>query len=242
MVVMGSGFKLMAFIPFQTSMMALGIVLKMDDKANKLNDLYTIGYSGFTLNEFIDVLRKHGITAIADVRSVPYSKFKPEYNSDKLKTKLKNSSIEYVFLGDLCGARIDAQECYVNGKADYGLIAKHPKFREGIGRIKKGLEKYRIALLCAEKDPVFCHRLILICRHLRMDGIKILHIINFNSVLTQSECEERLLKLFKLDQPELFRDVNDKITEAYNRQAEQIAYVAETKADYTSGNERSSNE
>ena len=232
----------MAFIPFQTSMTALGIVLRMNDKANKINELYTIGYSGFTLNEFIDVLTKHGINAIADVRSVPYSKFKPEYNSDKLKTKLKNSSIEYVFLGDLCGGRIDAQECYNNGKADYGVIAKHPTFQEGIERIKKGLEKYRIALLCAEKDPIFCHRLILICRHLRTDGIKIFHIIDSKSILTQSECEERLLKLFKLDQPELFRDVNDQITEAYNRQAEKIAYVAETATDYTSDTEGSSNE
>lgn len=223
-------------------MMALGIVLKMDDTAHKINELYTIGYSGFTINEFIDVLTKHGINAIADVRSVPYSKFKPEYNSGKLKTKLNNSGIEYAFLGDLCGARIDAQECYRNGKADYDLIAKHPKFQEGIKRIKRGLEKYRIALLCAEKDPVSCHRLILICRHLRADDIKIFHIIDFKSVLTQGECEARLLKLFKLDQPELFRDVNDQITEAYARQAEKIAYVAETAAEYTADDERFSND
>ncbi|MCJ7615762.1 MAG: DUF488 domain-containing protein [Desulfobacterales bacterium] len=208
-----------------------------------MNELYTIGYSGFTIDEFINVLKKHGINAIADVRSVPYSKFKPEYNSDNLKAKLKNSSsIEYVFLGDLCGARIEAQECYKNGKADYALIAKHPKFQEGIKRIKKGLEKYRIALLCAEKDPVSCHRMILICRHLRADDIKIFHIIDFRSVLTQSECEARLLKLFKLDQPDLFRNVNDQITEAYKKQAEKIAYVAETSAEYTAEDERSSNE
>lgn len=223
--------------------MALGICFKMDDQTNKKNELYTIGYSGFTIDEFINVLKKHGINAIADVRSVPYSKFKPEYNRDNLKAKLKNSSsIEYVFLGDLCGARIEAQECYKNGKADYALIAKHPKFQEGIKRIKKGLEKYRIALLCAEKDPVSCHRMILICRHLSADDIKIFHIIDFRSVLTQSECEARLLKLFKLDQPELFRDVNDQITEAYEKQAEKIAYVAETAAEYTAEDEGSSNE
>lgn len=214
----------------------------MNAEANMKSELYTIGYSGFTLNEFIDVLSRHGITAIADVRSVPYSKFKPEYNTDHLRIELKNNGIEYVFLGDLCGARIDANECYVNGKADYGLIAKHPKFQEGLVRIRKGLEKYRIALLCAEKDPVSCHRLILICRHLRMDGIRIFHIIDPKRVLSQSECEERLRKLFKLDQPELFRDVNDQIEEAYNRQAEKIAYVAENADGYTSDNEGFNNE
>lgn len=214
----------------------------MDDQANKINELYTIGYSGFTLNEFIKALKKHGVNAIADVRSVPYSKFKPEYNMDRLKTELNNQSIKYVFLGDLCGARIDAQECYTNGKADYAIIAKHPKFQEGIKRIKNGLEKYRIALLCAEKDPVSCHRMILICRYLREDHINIIHIIDFKNVLTQGECEARLLKLFKLDQPEFFRDVNEQITEAYEKQAEKIAYVAETLADYTGDNKGSCNE
>lgn len=63
----------------------------MNAEANMRSELYTIGYSGFTLNEFIDVLSRHGITAIADVRSVPYSKFKPEYNTDHLRIELKNN-------------------------------------------------------------------------------------------------------------------------------------------------------
>lgn len=205
----------------------------MNNEANKRNDLYTIGYSGFTIDNFIDVLKINSVNAIADVRSTPYSKFKPEYNREKLKSILNSNDIEYVFLGDLCGARIDDQECYRNGKADYSLIAQHPKFREGIKRIRKGLEKYRIALLCAEKDPVSCHRMILICRHLRSDEIKIFHIIDFNIMLTQSECEARLLKLFGLDQPEIFRDVNEQINEAYQRQAEKIAYVSETANNYS---------
>lgn len=214
----------------------------MNDQEKYINTLYTIGYSAFSINDLISVLKKYGINAIADVRSVPYSRFKPEYNSDKLKTKLKNNSIEYVFLGDLCGARIEAKECYRNGKADYELIAKHPKFQEGIKRIKKGLEKYRIALLCAEKDPVSCHRMILICRNLRVDNIKIFHIIDFKSILTQDECEIRLLKLFKLDQPEFFRDFNEQIVEAYQRQAKKIAYVAKTTKEYTVTDEGSNYE
>jgi hypothetical protein len=75
-----------------------------------------------------------------------------------------------------------------------------------------------------------------------MDGIRIFHIIDPEKVLSQSECEERLRKLFKLDQPELFRDVNDQIEEAYNKQAEKIAYVAENASGYTSDNEGFNNE
>lgn len=172
----------------------------MSNKAPKTKELYTIGYSGFSIDEFVMILKKRRINAIADVRSIPYSKYRPEYNSKELKAHLKSSDIEYVFLGNLCGARINDQECYKDGKADYTLIAKHPKFKEGLKRIKKGLEKYRIALLCAEKDPVFCHRMILICRNLRLEDIKIYHIIDATSVLTQNQCEERLLKMFDLDQ------------------------------------------
>ncbi len=97
--------------------------------------------------------------------------------SDRLKALLKNNSIRHVFLGDMVGARIDDKACYVNGKADYGRIVAHPKFREGLARIRTGMEKYRIALLCSEKDPIACHRTILICRNLKEDNIWIYHII-----------------------------------------------------------------
>ena len=208
-----------------------------------MNDLFTIGYSPHTLDSFLSILKKYQISALADVRSSPYSQFKPEFNKNSLKDFLKEHKIAYVFLGDHCGARVEDPSCYVNGKVDYKLVAENQKFKEGLERIKKGLENFRIALMCAEKDPVSCHRMILICRSLlKSDDINIIHIIDFKNVLTQSECEARLLKLFKLDQPEFFRDVNDQIAEAYERQAEKIAYVAETAADYTEDNEGSINE
>ena len=208
-----------------------------------MNDLFTIGYSPHTLDSFLSILKKYQISALADVRSSPYSQFKPEFNKNSLKDFLKEHKIAYVFLGDHCGARVEDPSCYVNGKVDYKLVAENQKFKEGLERIKKGLENFRIALMCAEKDPVSCHRMILICRSLlKSDDINIIHITDFKNILTQSECEARLLKLFKLDQPEFFRDVNDQIAEAYERQAEKIAYVAETAADYTEDNEVPINE
>ena len=201
------------------------------DKQTK--PLYTIGYSGFTPDEFIAVLKKNEIDVVADVRSSPYSKFRPEYNHDNLKALLKNDDIRHVFLGDLVGARIDDKACYVNGKADYDLIAAHPKFREGLNRIRAGMEKYRIALLCAEKDPITCHRTILICRNLKGNDIRIFHIIDSGRVETQEECEKRLIKYLKLDQRKLFHDDSDLVADAYRMQADKIAYVAETGAGYT---------
>ena len=206
------------------------------------DSIYSIGYATHTIESFINTLKKFNITAIADVRSLPYSKFKPEFNRENLKQALINNGIEYVFLGDNIGARIEAPECYKNGKADYHLISKRPLFQKGLGRILKGMKKYSIAIMCAEKDPINCHRTILICKHLKNDNIKIIHIIDSNTTENHTETELRLMKLYQLDQPDLFINDSERLEEAYNRQWGKIAYVAETTADYTGDNEGSSNE
>lgn len=131
-----------------------------------LNELFTIGYSPHTYDSFLNILRKYQISALVDVRSSPYSQFKPEFNRETLKDLLKKHKIAYVFLGDYCGARVEDPTCYVNGKVDYNLVAKSQKFKEGLERIKKGMDIFRIALMCAEKDPITCHRTILISRNL----------------------------------------------------------------------------
>ena len=122
--------------------------------------IYSIGYATHTIESFINTLKKFNITAIADVRSQPYSKFKPEFNRENLKQALINDGIEYVFLGDNIGARIEAPECYKNEKPDYHLISKHPLFQKGVGRILKGMKKYlpilviQIALSSSPSLPV----------------------------------------------------------------------------------------
>ena len=186
--------------------------------------IYSIGYSARSIDSFIDILKKFNITAIADVRSQPYSQFKPEFNREELKQTLMKVGIEYVFLGDNVGARIEAPECYINGRADYQLIAKHPLFQEGLQRIRKGMKKYLIALMCAEKDPINCHRAILICKHLRNDDVEIIHIINDVTAENHTETENRLMRLFQLGQPDLFMKDSERLEEAYNRQGEKIAY------------------
>ena len=189
-----------------------------------MNKLFTIGYSVFNISDFIQTLKKSNINAVADVRSSPYSKFKPDFNRETLKESLKKSNIEYVFLGDNCGARIDDPSCYIKGKADYGLIKETEKFKTGLNRILKGLEKYTITLLCAEKDPITCHRDILVCRNLKQFDVDIFHIMSMENIENNSQSEERLLKLFDLEQTNLFYEKNDLIDESYNRQGDLIAY------------------
>ena len=196
------------------------------------NELFTIGYSPHTLDSFLNILKKYKITAVADVRSSPYSQFKPEFNKDQLSNFLKEHRIAYVFLGDYCGARVEDSSCYVNGKVNYTLVAENPKFKEGLGRIKNGMEKFRIALMCAEKDPIACHRTILVCRNLLSTGITITHILSNGRVEEHKDSEHRLLKLFNLNHPDMFRSDQQRIEDAYSRQEEKIAYeVAEPSAD-----------
>ena len=186
--------------------------------------LYSIGYAGHTMERFIRTLMNYSITAVADVRSQPYSRFRAEFNRENLRKNLTDMGIAYVFLGDNLGARIDAPECYVDGIADYDRIARHPKFRQGLDRIKHGMKRYRIALMCAEKDPITCHRSILVFRNLRGSGIALSHILGDGTLEDHGESEKRLLKLMKLDQLDIFSD-NSKIFErAYEKQARNIAY------------------
>jgi len=195
--------------------------------------IYTIGYAPHTLETFVETLKVHQVSAVVDVRSSPYSQYKSEFNRETLKDYLKANQIAYVFLGDYCGARVKDPSCYVNGKVDYRLVAENQKFKEGLDRIKKGMENFSIALMCAEKDPITCHRTILICRNLLSSEIKIKHILSDASVEEHKDSENRLLKIFKLNHPDLFRSEQQRLDDAYSRQGEKIAYeTAEPAADY----------
>ena len=189
--------------------------------------LFTIGYANRSLNDFISLLKQHAITALCDVRTSPYSCRNPQYNRELLKQSLKSHNIEYVFLGDELGARPRDLSCYVEGKAVYQKIAATTLFQKGLERIKLGLKRgFTLALMCAEKDPMTCHRTILICRNIRGRGIDILHIIDYQTLETQAELEKRLIAQLKL-YPDMFKDTepNALIERAYDMQGDKIAYV-----------------
>jgi len=196
-----------------------------------MNSLYTIGYSCFTVEEFCEALKKYKITALVDVRSQPFSKFKPEFNKDNLKLLLNNSGIEYVFLGKELGARTDAPECKTNGKVSYCKLAEHKDFKDGLQRVNNGMEKFQIAIMCAEKDPITCHRTILICRNFKSENLLIKHILEDGELEEHSDSEIRLMKLCKLEQEDLFKSFEDRLKEAYEIQGNKIAYAEEIESE-----------
>jgi uncharacterized protein (DUF488 family) len=161
--------------------------------------LFTVGHSNLSIEEFIGLITKHQINVIADVRSHPYSSYLSHFNRDLLKFELLKAKFKYVFLGNELGARPKDLSCYINNKAIYSKITDSSDFQNGIKRILVGLNKYRVALMCAEKDPISCHRTILICKHLRQLDIKIDHIIDDKTLESQGQLEDRLLDLHGFD-------------------------------------------
>lgn len=186
--------------------------------------LYTIGHSNHSIETFVDLLQQYNITALGDVRSHPYSRYVPQYSYESLKSKLAEVGITYVFLGKELGVRSSNPACYIQGKVQYDLLAKESLFNQGLIRIKQGMLHYKIALMCAEKDPIECHRSILISRYLSQQSVIIEHIRSNGALETHYELEERLLNICKISKEDMFKTPEQCLAEAYQIQGNRIAY------------------
>ncbi|HLJ56880.1 MAG TPA: DUF488 domain-containing protein [Chthonomonadaceae bacterium] len=192
---------------------------------NEWQILYTIGHSNHEAERFLALLRLHGIEAICDVRSQPYSQYCPQFNRDALEPALRAAGVRYAFLGRELGARTDDPACYRDGRVEYARLAETEQFRSGVRRVLRAMQTHRVALMCAEKDPLTCHRSILICRTMRADTDEIVHILEDGGTETQQEAERRLMDTLKIVYPDLFHTEAELIEQAYDRQGERIAYV-----------------
>ena len=186
-------------------------------------DLFTIGHSTHAAEKFLELLRAHRIDAIGDVRSSPFCAWTPQFNRTALESTLRAADIHYVFLGDELGARRAEREAYLDGIAHYERVAKLPAFQTGLERVRKGARKFRLALMCAEKDCLECHRTVLVCRHLRRD-LNIAHIQDDGSLEVHRDAEARLMKEEKIPQTDLFMSEADLIERAYDQRGPKIAY------------------
>ena len=187
--------------------------------------VYTIGHSNHDIGAFIALLRVADVTAVADVRSVPYSRRHPQFNKHELSASLHAAGIAYVFLGDQLGARPKDRGCYRGGQADYRLIAATEAFGEGLRRVEEGAERYRIALMCAEREPLDCHRTVLVARHLQRRGMRIVHILADGTTEPNDATERRLLKRMHLETADLFDAPGDSraaVEEAYDRRGDEM--------------------
>lgn len=187
--------------------------------------IYTIGHSKHPIERFTALVQQHGIEALADVRSTPYSRFNPQFNREKLQAALAGLGIRYVFLGEELGARSKDPACYEDGRVSYAKLAASQLFRAGIDRLLTGMREHRIALMCAEREPLDCHRTILVARELEKAGVPVTHILQDGSLEPHRHALERLAADLEIVGTDLFRSPDELLEEAYEKQGARIAYV-----------------
>ena len=190
----------------------------------KEDGLFTIGHSTHPLEFFLGLLRKHEISAVADVRAAPYSRYCPHFSKDELARGLVEAGVKYVFLGQELGGRSDDPSCYENGRIRYSLLALRPGFRAGIERLKKGALDHRIAIMCAEKEPLECHRTILVSPVLEVEGLSVKHIHADGRLESHGKAMDRLIDIVGLPHDDFFRSREEIVSEALRRQEERVAY------------------
>jgi len=155
--------------------------------------IYTIGYGARDIEAFVAVLQAHQIAYLVDVRSAPYSRFKPEFSRQALEQHLLAHGIRYVFMGDTLGGKPDDPTCYEDGKIIYAKVENLPFYQEGIGRLLKAhQQKLPVVLMCSEGKPEMCHRSKLIGKTLDKMGIPVQHIDENDRLISQKDAELRV--------------------------------------------------
>lgn len=150
--------------------------------------LYSIGHGNRTAEELLDLLQRHEIKYLVDVRSAPYSKYNPHFSKQALEAFLKENDITYVFMGDTLGGRPEDRTCYTNDKVDYEKIKTKEFYKEGIERLKTAYEKaIPLAMMCSESKPQDCHRSKLIGETLTENKIPLAHIDEKGALKSQAE-------------------------------------------------------
>ena len=185
--------------------------------------VFTIGHSTHGIKAFITLLQRYGITEVADVRSAPYSRFNPQFNREPLAYSLAACGIEYAFFGLELGGRPDDASCYENGRVRYNRVSNTRSFQRGIERVVQDMTSHCVVLMCAEKEPLECHRALLVAQVLQARGITVKHILADGGAESHAAAMDRLLAIHDhLEQEDLFEERNERIERAIASQIEQM--------------------
>jgi uncharacterized protein (DUF488 family) len=199
-------------------------------------NLSSIGHFNIPAERFVKMLRGAGVDAVADVRSTPYSRFFPWFSGKKLAGLLAREAMAYLPYGDALGGRPRDPALYRDGIADYEAMARQPEFQAGLERLRADASRCRVCLLCAEREPLDCHRCLLVGRALAARGLAVGHILHNGTIEPQGVTEKRLLQID--GQPndlfvtgDLFiTGQHERLAAAYRRRAHAVAYRVKAKA------------
>ena len=192
--------------------------------------LFTIGYTAFQTEDFIDTLKQNKIKALVDVRSTPYSEHYPDYNKENLERLLAKSKIQYRnFVAEFGARQIERRYFSPEGYLDFERFVESPNFRNGYKMVIDALAKgHNIVLMCAEKDPATCHRSIMITRAFHERGIEVTHLLANGECEGQADIEQQLLNKYFPDREQLNlfgnHDQEDLVGFAYQKRNAEIGY------------------
>jgi len=201
-----------------------------------VNKIYSIGYSGLSIQNFVELLRHNGIQVVVDVRSVPYSKHFADYNKDNIQTLLYRYGVHYRNYAKEFGARQEDTSYYSSeGFLDFEKFSLSDSFISGFNKLKASMEKdYTFVLMCSEKDPFECHRSIMVSRNFHTMGYQVNHLLQNGYAITQEEIEKRLLDKYFPNRAQLSletvsdistpEETTDFLTQAYRKRNSEIGY------------------
>ena len=190
----------------------------------ELDEVLTVGHSALQYKDFLQLLRGAKVTAIADVRTAPYSRQNPQFNREDLKQKLRADGIEYAFLGMELGGRPSGPQLYCDGIADYERMSQTEAFKKGLDRVLDGANKFRVALMCSERNPLDCHRCLLVGRALVERGARVGHILDDGSIVSHADLEKELIQLWDPNGDDFFASRPEQLMNAYRARARQVAF------------------
>jgi uncharacterized protein (DUF488 family) len=193
--------------------------------------VFSIGHSDLGEAYFLRLLRINEIDLILDVRSAPYSRRAPQYNRSALARSLELARIAYVFAGKSLGGRPPDPTLYVSGRVNYPRVASSRIFVQGLRRLSRLLAQHRVALLCSERDPLECHRFLLIGRALTIRGVNVEHILSDGSLESQPQGESRLVEMAGLTETISLDNSREILARAYALQESRFAFREPQRAD-----------
>jgi len=197
--------------------------------------LFTLGHSNREMSDLLGTLLRHEIKVLCDIRSRPGSFRYPQFNRQPLEARLTSAKIRYEFFGEQLGGRpLDPRYYLPNGLVDYASRRKAPDFLEAIERAITRSKEVPTAILCAEEDPLHCHRFLLVCPALVQKGVQPVHLRRGGVIEPQRDAEDRLLQLHgfaDVTSDSLFAQGREAALEdALRLQAEQYAFRTSPEA------------
>ena len=197
-----------------------------------VDNIYTIGYSGYKIENLLMEIKKRNISTVIDVRSNPYSNYYSEYNKETFQIFLKKNEIYYRNYANEFGAQQNNKTFYtLDGYLDFDKFVKSNDFLNGIKKLKDGMDKgYIFLLMCAEKDPFNCHRTMMVTREFHKIGYRVTHLLPDGKEQSQDDIEIRLLNYYYPNRNQLVLFDNENLSEqeliikAYKKRNAEIGY------------------